>query len=228
MFMIPQQLTEDAKAIIYLAKDKSFSVSADTTKSEDTDYRPFKKLRLTINLTKDKKMSKWVAGANVLYTINPAPYKGKTENYFLGNADTKRINLYLKNKTSGSISIPSFKYAIVSKVKGQEKIHPILYSATIYLPLKLTNVKYKLKRKGEEVTDINYSKWLKVEYGKVKRDPVDSIISVDVKISLDTSSSDYPNFTNSGEIFLTFEQKGINVNNKKQLTLRVTRLPKKK
>lgn len=227
MFMIPQQLTEDAKAIIYLAKDKSFSVSADATKSEDTDYRPFKKLRLTINLmTKDK--NQWDAGANVLYTINPAPYKGKTENYFLGNADTKRINLYLKNKTSGSISIPSFKYAIVSKVKGQEKIHPILYSATIYLPLKLTNVKYKLKRKGEEVTDINYSKWLKVEYGKVKRDPVDSIISVDVKISLDISSPDYPNFDKSGEIFLTFEQKGINVNNKKQLTLRVTRLPKKK
>ena len=78
------------------------------------------------------------------------------------------------------------------------------------------------------IRDSNYSKWLKVEYGKVKRDPVDSIISVDVKISLDTSSSDYPNFTNSGEIFLTFEQKGINVNNKKQLTLRVTRLPKKK
>lgn len=231
MFMIPQQLTEDAKAIIYLAKDKSFSVSADATKSEDTDYRPFKKLRLTINLTKDKNLSKWKAGANVLYTINPAPYKGKTENYFLGNADTKRINLYLKNKTSGSISIPSFKYAIVSKVKG-DKIHPIRYSATIYLPLKLTNVSYVLKKtkkkKGEEVTDINYSKWLKVEYGKVKRDPVDSIISVDVKISLDTSSPDYPNFDKSGEIFLTFEQKGINVNNKKQLTLRVTRLPKKK
>lgn len=224
MFMIPQPLTEDAKAIIYLAKDKSFSVSADTTKSEDTDYRPFKKLRLTINLmTKDK--NKWNAGANVLYTINPAPYKGKTENYFLGGDKT---SLYLRNKTSGSISIKSFKYAIVRKVKRQEKIHPILYSATIYLPLKLTNVKYKLKRKGEEVTDINYSKWLKVEYGKVKRDPVDSIISVDVKISLDISSPDYPNFDKSSEIFLTFEQKGINVNNKKQLTLRVARMPKKK
>lgn len=224
MFMIPQPLTEDAKAIIYLAKDKSFSVSADTTKSEDTDYRPFKKLRLTINLmTKDK--NKWNAGANVLYTINPAPYKGKTENYFLGGDKT---SLYLRNKTSGSISIKSFKYAIVRKVKRQEKIHPILYSATIYLPLKLTNVKYKLKRKGEEVTDINYSKWLKVEYGKVKRDLVDSIISVDVKISLDISSPDYPNFDKSSEIFLTFEQKGINVNNKKQLTLRVARMPKKK
>lgn len=224
MFMIPQQLTEDAKAIIYLAKDKSFSVSADTTKSEDTDYRPFKKLSLTINLTKDKKMSRWDAGANVLYTINPAPYKGKTENYFL---DTKPIYLSLKNKTSGSISIPSFKYAIVRKVEG-DKIHPIRYSATIYLPLKLTDVKYELKRKEKEVTAINYSKWLKVEYGEVKRDPVDSIITVEVKISLDTSNPDYPNFTNSGKIFLTFEQKGINVNNKKQLTLRVTRLPKKK
>lgn len=213
IFMIPQQLGADAKAVIWLTKDDGLYRRPSPNKDKDKDHRvPVKKI--TINLAAVKA---WKPGQVVVYRIDEQLSDADLRYKFYLTPSTKDAQPGDDGLSEAKFNLNSYRYTYSGQV---DKFPRDVYTALQTYQIVKYAYEDEAGEKHETVTNelpdwITLSVTPRIDYGRVTA-------SYNMAVKVDHTNASYP--AGIKKLFITFKQDNSEM---PECTMEITKLQPK-